>query len=477
MITQSDNQLAASFRIAVVGSQECLRSVSRLLSKVPNIEVRHFSLKSIVVSDDDHAPHLLLLETEDGTNYVFHAELEEARLRFPTLPIIVLASQPDYASAVALVKKGVYQYCGFPSDQNGLFTAVTSVHETWIAQERQERFATQQQTQYDFSQIIGNSQKLQATLRMARKVILSEYMTTLILGETGTGKELLAKAIHYNSSNRQHPFVEIGCSAIPETLLESELFGYEKGAFTDARDRKIGLFEVAGKGTIFLDEIADISTLTQSKLLKVLEEKRMRRLGGFNDVPVEARIIAATSKNLTELVRKGQFRQDLYYRLKILPLHLPSLRERESDTLLLADHFLKHFNVLHRKNILGFSENAKHLLLRHQWEGNIRELKHSIERAIVLTDEDWIDERDFDLTFELYGKKYFSHAGEEGGEKPDVTSQITLSVSAGKATIAEIELLLTKEMLKRANGNKSQAAAMLGISRPRLDRLLKSIKK
>jgi transcriptional regulator with PAS, ATPase and Fis domain len=271
------------------------------------------------------------------------------------------------------------------------------------------------------------------------------------------------KVIHYNSANKEHPFVEINCSAIPETLLEAELFGYEKGAFTDARDRKIGLFELAGKGTIFLDEIGDVNLFVQSKLLKVIEEKVMRRLGGVENIPVQARIIAATSKNLEELVHKGAFRQDLYFRLHILPLLLPPLRDRENDIPVLCEYFLSHFNAVHHKNITGITREAMHLLQKHQWKGNIRELKHAVERAVVLCDEELLDSTSFDL----------QSLGHRSLAVPEERGEQAISIDLQKTTLAEMEQRFTLEVLRSVNGNKSRAASVLNISRPRLDRILK----
>jgi DNA-binding NtrC family response regulator len=463
-----------SFVIATIASQATLRAVKKLFGQVEQVDVRSTTLNSL--SSPLSLPRMLdalLLETPDSSDYTFQTDLRTIRKGYPALPIIVLTPSPDYSSAVILIREGVRDYCAFPLDARRLFDSISELHTAWKQGEHQKQFISIQQSTYDFSQIVGNSPQLQAILKIVQKVIRSDYLTTLILGETGTGKELLAKAIHYNSSNREHPFVEIGCSAIPETLLESELFGYEKGAFTDAREKKIGLFELASQGTIFLDEIGDISPITQSKLLKVIEGKKMRRIGGFADIPVEARIIAATSRNLEELVRKGLFRQDLYYRLKILPLQLPPLRERENDILLLAEHFLNHFNTLHHKNVFGFTESARQVLRRHRWEGNVRELRHCIERAIVLTDDEWINEKDFDLTFELYNDAYFTTSAPAEKNSSTGDSSLTLTFTPENATISQMEFRLTQEVLKHANGNKSQAAQILGISRPRLDRILK----
>jgi len=294
----------------------------------------------------------------------------------------------------------------------------------------------------------------------------------LIQGEEGTGKELIAKAIHYNSENRLQPFVEIGCSVIPENLLESELFGHEKGAFTDARQQKKGLFEVAGRGTIFLDEIGDISPAIQSKLIKVTEEKKMRRLGGVHDIPVYARIIAATSKDLEEMVESGTFRKDLYYRLNVLTIDLPPLRERRTDIPLLANHYMEQFAKLFNKTVEGFSDGAMSLLMQQSWEGNVRELKHAVERAVLLSESRWIEPSHFDnfpRTDDAFPSGEAHHIQLDLGA---TSGALHIDFSLENLNLTHVEKLVVREILRRFGGNKSRTARALNISRPRLDRIL-----
>jgi transcriptional regulator with PAS, ATPase and Fis domain len=311
------------------------------------------------------------------------------------------------------------------------------------------------------------------TLRRAKKVIENSAVTVLITGETGTGKELLARAIHYNSSNRTSPFVDIGCSSLPENLLESELFGYEKGAFTDARDRKIGLFELAGDGSIFLDEIGDISPAIQSKLLKVIEGRTMRRLGGLRDIHVKARIIAATGVDFEAKMKSGEFRKDLYHRLKILPLEIPPLRERIEDIPLLVTTFIKSFDSMYNKKVKGITPQALQLLLDHKWEGNVRELKHTIERAVLLQDGELLTENDFEFVEKPDSPVRKERVGET--EKLTTVSEnqtLMLVVPFEKASLKEVQRMLALKVLEYVDGNKRKAAHVLHISRPRLDRLL-----
>jgi len=328
---------------------------------------------------------------------------------------------------------------------------------------------------YDFRHIIGNSPPLKVTMERAQKVIQNSSMTVLITGETGTGKELLARAIHYNGKNRSSPFIDIACSALPETLLESELFGYERGAFTDAKERKIGLFELAGDGSIFLDEIGDISLATQSKLLKVIEDHSMRRVGGVRDVPVRARIIAATGADLEGKMRSGEFRRDLYHRLKILPLELPPLRERKDDIPLLVEGFLQSFNEAYNKKIKGLTPHAFQMLMEHEWEGNVRELKHCIERAVLLEEDDWISEHDF----EFEGRKARATkrkliVNKQESLPPKEVDTLMFLVPLDHASLPEVQKLVAQKVLDHVRGSKMKAAKILKISRPRLDRILKN---
>jgi DNA-binding NtrC family response regulator len=445
------------FTVGVLSSPAMFRDVAPFCADMDDVSIEAVSMKSLRKID---GIDLFVCEA-NGCNDTLKEHILAVQEAKPDLPIVVVTHSMEYEAGIELLRMKITDYLALPNDQRRFYELLSRSAEAHAAQRRQRQFLEHKTTVSGFDQIVGRSPRLLETFRLTRKVIASEYMTALVLGETGTGKELLVKAIHYNSSNREHPFVEINCSALPETLLESELFGFEKGAFTDARDRKMGLFELAGKGTIFLDEIGDISPLVQSKLLKVIEEKMLRRLGGVENIPVQSRIIAATSKNLEELVQKGQFRQDLYFRLHILPLHLPPLREREDDIPLLCEHFLRHFNAVHRKTISGFTPEATALLLKHRWQGNIRELKHAIERAVVLCDESVLGAAHFELQ---------AHARTAQPKKADSR---TFSADLESTTLSEVERRFALEVLKSVNGNKSQASALLGISRPRLDRILK----
>src|SRR5436190_3047839 len=241
-----------------------------------------------------------------------------------------------------------------------------------------------QETETRKREIIAESPAMREVVNFVRRVSASEATTIMVEGENGTGKDLIAKTLHYQSMRQAEPFIAINCAAIPETLLESELFGYEKGAFTDARAQKRGIFELADKGTLFLDEIGEIPMMLQAKLLRVLEDQNFRRLGGLKDIQLDLRVVAATNKNLREAVKENAFRQDLYFRLNVIQILIPPLRERTEDILPLAKFFIEHYNKKFKRSIDGVSDDAARLLLNHDWPGNVRELRNAIERAMIL---------------------------------------------------------------------------------------------
>lgn len=319
---------------------------------------------------------------------------------------------------------------------------------------------------FDFEALIGTSKKFARILEMARKVAEKPEVDVLILGETGTGKGLLAKAIHQYSSDNA-PFVDIICSAIPESLMESELFGYEAGAFTNARARKLGLFELAENGTLFLDEVGELSPNLQAKLLRVIEKKVIRRLGGIIDIPVKTRIISATNRDLEKMVENNLFRKDLYHRLNVVSIDLPPLRERKEDIIPLAEFFIRQYNKQFNKNIYSISDDLKEFLNKYAWPGNIREFKNAFERAIVLSEN--VEE----LTL-----NHFRHFMEEPLDLPAFQKELPLlpdfiriDVNYKENTLREIDKFYAEKVLAKV-GNKSLTAKILGISRPKLDALL-----
>ena len=309
-------------------------------------------------------------------------------------------------------------------------------------------------------QVIAESQAMREVLNFVRRVAVSEATSILIEGENGTGKDLIATTLHYQSLRQSEPFLAINCAAIPETLLESELFGYEKGAFTDARAQKRGLFELADKGTLFLDEIGEIPLSLQAKLLRVLEEQTFRRLGGLRDIKVDLRIIAATNKNLREAVKEGAFRQDLYYRLNVIQLVVPPLRERHQDILPMANFFIAHYNVKFKRQLEGLTAEAEAMLLAHDWPGNVRELRNAIERAMILEETSMITP----------GSLPFSVTNTESplSSVAAIEAPVLANGTADGMSLADQERRLLVQALSKTGGNQTQAARILRITRDTL---------
>jgi transcriptional regulator with PAS, ATPase and Fis domain len=318
-------------------------------------------------------------------------------------------------------------------------------------------------------------------MSFVQKVAASEATTILIQGESGTGKDLVAKTIHYESSRQNGPFVAINCSAIPETLMEAELFGHEKGAFTDAKQMKKGLFETANGGTLFLDEIGELSPLLQAKLLRVLEDQVIRRVGGLRDLQVDVRVVAASNRDLEKAVREGHFRQDLYYRLAIIAIFIPPLRERTEDILPLVDFFIDWYNRKFKKSIRGIGAETRRLLLAHNWPGNVRELKNSIERAMILEDEAIL--RPMYMPFAVgdaarSGLTAFEHTsssadGGGGKQLPNGRVLPRLYIPEEGTSLEEVERAMVELAMRQANGNQTHAARLLDISRDALRYKLK----
>src|SRR5579863_6452805 len=301
--------------------------------------------------------------------------------------VIMITADPQLDDVKAALKLGAYDFVGKPVDFDELHVTIKNALEATSLRTEVQSLRSEVRRGAGYDSVVSVSSKMTELMNFVRKVASSEATTILIQGESGTGKDLIAKAIHYESSRQQRPFVAINCSAIPETLMEAELFGHEKGAFTDAKQMKKGLFEAADGGTLFLDEIGELSPLLQAKLLRVLEDQVIRRVGGIKDMQVDVRVIAASSRDLERAVREGHFRQDLYYRLAIIAIFIPPLRDRTEDILPLVDFFIALYNRKFKKAVRGITQEARRLLLAHNWPGNVRELKNSIERAMILDDE------------------------------------------------------------------------------------------
>ena len=369
------------------------------------------------------------------------------------IEIAAVGALPEHRLAASVVRAGAADYFALPADQDALRSWVRERAERLRARTRLTEFAAAERAKYRFDGILGSSEALRKALALAARVIPHGGVTVMITGETGTGKELLARAIHYNGPRREAPFVEVNCAAIPAQLIESELFGHEKGAFTDASAAKPGLFEVADGGTIFLDEIGHLELPLQGKLLRALEERTIRRVGGTKQLPVNVRVIAATHVDLLAAVRRQQFREDLYYRLNVVPVELPALRDRRDDVIPLARHFLTKFARDYGIVEPRLSPAAERALLMRPWSGNVRELRNLMERALLLNATGTLAAEDFPP----------ERTGDAGGAPRGIPFP---------APLREIVHAVAHETLALCGGNKSEAARQLGITRPRLLRLL-----
>jgi two-component system, NtrC family, response regulator AtoC len=312
-------------------------------------------------------------------------------------------------------------------------------------------------------EIVSGSPAMNDLLHFVRRVAISEATTVLLEGENGTGKDLIAKSLHYQSTRQAEPFIAINCAAIPETLLESELFGYEKGAFTDARAQKKGIFELADKGTLFLDEIGEIPLILQAKLLRVLEEQCFRRLGGLKDIQLDLRVIAATNKNLREAVKEGAFRQDLYFRLNVIHITIPPLRERPEDIPALADFFVHHYNRKFKRQIEGVTPEALHLLESHDWPGNVRELRNAVERAMILEDSSYITPASLPMSVSHQAPGVAVSAAAAGAP-----ASFPAAIPDTGLSLEDNEKRLLVQALEKTSGNQTQAARLLRITRDTL---------
>lgn len=375
----------------------------------------------------------------------------------PYAGVIMITAYADVETAVAAMKMNASDYLSKPFDLEEVKVVIEKNISNSKIKKEFHSIKQREKKYYSFSKIITRSPDMQSLINMAKKIASSEARNILIEGESGTGKELLSRAIHYESRRSQYPFMGINCAAIPETLLESELFGFEKGAFTDARSSKKGLLELANGGTILLDEISEMPLSSQAKLLRVLETRTFKRLGGTRDISVDVRIIATTNKNLAEEIGKGKFREDLYYRLNVMELKIPPLRERSEDIQLLVEYFIGEFNREFRKNIKGTTKSALNILKEYTWPGNVRELKNVIERAVILREGGKIDESDLRFISE-----------EIRGVRGQQCNEFRIVLPSKGYPLEEIEKMLIEQALKMAKGNKSRAAELLSISRDTL---------
>jgi len=443
-------------RILVVDDEESIRMMLRAVLEEEGYEIIEAADGPEAVKAVEQNPlDLILLDirmtTMDGIE-----TLTEIRKISPFVPVLMMTAYATVKTAVEALKAGAFEYLAKPLDIEELKILVQKALEYYRLREENLTLKERLGSRFDFSRIIGKGRKMKELFDFLAQVAPSEA-TVLILGESGTGKELVANAIHHNSPRTQQPFVKVACAALPETLLESELFGHEKGAFTGAIARREGRFQAAHRGTIFLDEVGEMSLAIQTKLLRVLQEREFEPVGSSRTAKVDVRVIAATNKDLGKEIKEGRFREDLFYRLNVIPIHLPPVRERKEDIPALANHFLSLYREKNKKEIKEISPKALDLLIRHDWPGNIRELENCLERAVIVARGELIAPADLPPAIQNLP------AGKEDAEIP---------FPAG-ISLQEAEKALILKTLEDTGGNRSRAAEILGINRRTLQMKLK----
>ena len=442
-------------RVLVVDDERLIRwSLEQMLEKGGyTVETAEDGATALAAVRDE-SPDLVLLDLKlpdtDGIHLI--RQIKEAH---PDIQVVIMTAYADVATAVEAMRLGAYDYIPKPIDFDNLAVTLRNALETRQLRQKVEFLREKHLYPFHFDRIVGKSRIIQDIVALARKVTASGATMVLIQGESGTGKDVLAKAFHYESSRAEEPFMEITCTAMPETLLESELFGHERGAFTDAKVQKKGLLELAHGGTLFLDEIGDMTPALQAKLLRVLEERRFRRVGGTKDISVDIRIVAATNKDLRAAVQDGTFRKDLYYRLQVVTITIPPLRERREDIPLLAQHFLEHFSREFKKRPPRLTPEVERLLVQYDWPGNVRELRNVIERAMILADEG--DLSPGDLAPEIAG-----HAAGPPRETP------SFQLPPSGILFEDVERDFVRQALDLTHGNQTRAARLLGFTRDEL---------
>jgi DNA-binding NtrC family response regulator len=410
---------------------------------------------------DEESVDLMLLDVrmpqKDGLEVLAHVNEH-----YSEIPVVLMTAFSSVEGAVDAMKRGAFDYLMKPFNHDEVLLVVRKALQATRLQRELALMQRQQNLEFGIENLVGKSTKMREVCRLINKVAASTATTVLVLGESGVGKDLAAKAIHQSSDRASKPFVNITCSALPESLLESELMGYEKGAFTGARERKRGLFEVADGGTVFLDEVGDMGAGLQAKLLRFLEEKTFRRVGGTKDLQVDVRIVAATNRNLEQAVRDGAFREDLYYRLMVIPVEIPPLRERLEDIPLLITHFIERFNDEFRKKTHGLTSDALDCCEQYGWPGNVRELRNVVERAMILENKEFLDLEDLPQAI----RAPFENV--DGKGSPGGAGIAEFELPAGGYGLREMEEQMVRRALERTEGNQSRAAELLDISRDSL---------
>lgn len=376
------------------------------------------------------------------------------------IPVIMLSAQGSIEVAVEALRQGAFDYFPKPIDVQRLEPAIKNAIKGYDLQRELTQLKEDVKREYSFSNIVSVDKKMQEVFRMVTKV-LDNDITVLIHGESGTGKELIARAIHYNGIRKDKPFVVVNCASIPRELLESELFGHEKGSFTGAYQRKFGKFEMANEGTLFLDEIGEMEMSLQAKILRVIQQREFERVGGSEVIKSDVRIISATNRNLKEAVENKEFREDLYYRLNSFPIVIPPLRERKSDILLLVQHFINSFNAKLGRKVKGFTKKAQRMIYDYNWPGNVRELENTMERCIIMSDSDVIDVDDLPPNIRTNDGAYSHNNNHE-----------IFGTDSAVIPFEKLKELAIRHALQVTEGNIQEAARQLEIGRATLYRLM-----
>lgn len=410
---------------------------------------------------------LLDIDLPDGSGLDVLRQIKQEQ---PESIVIMITGNVQVDTTISALRGGAYDFIGKPISLEELRITIRNGIEARLLRREVEHVRKERAREFNFQQIIGASPAMKKMLGLAAKVAESDVSSVLLQGESGTGKDLVAKAIHYGSQRADHPFIAINCAALPATLIESELFGYEKGAFTDARARKEGLFEQAEGGTLLLDEIGELELALQAKLLRVLEEGAFRRVGGLKDISLDVRVLAASNRDLKAESEAGRFRLDLYYRLSIIQIDIPALRERGDDVLLLAQHYIETIGerLRLRKKIKGLSAEVVEVFRGYEWPGNVRELRNVIERALILEDNDTI-------TTEYLPGSLLGPARGDGRPIAAGGRSTQFVLPSEGISLDQAELSFVQQAIDRSGGNQTRAAELLGISRDQLRYRLKKL--
>ncbi len=414
------------------------------------------------------AATLLDIDLPDGSGLDV---LRQIKSQQPEAVVIMITGNVLVDNTISALRGGAYDFIGKPINLEELRVTIRNGIEARHLRREVDQVRKERARQFSFEQIVGQSPTMQKMLNLAAKVAESEVSSVMLQGESGTGKDLVAKAIHYGSRRADNPFIAINCAALPATLIESELFGYEKGAFTDAKARKEGLFEQAEGGTLLLDEIGELELALQAKLLRVLEEGAFRRVGGLKDIPLDVRVIAASNRDLKTESEAGRFRLDLYYRLSIIQIDIPPLRARGDDVLLLAEHYIKTIGdrLKMRNRIAGLSPEVTNAFRHYAWPGNVRELRNVIERALILEDSDVI-------TMEYLPGALTGQSEPSVGASQSAPVQGSVFVLPREGlSLDDVEMAFVRQAIERSDGNQTRAAELLGISRDQLRYRLKKL--